>query len=433
MQFFRISKGYRTCSMPDHAHPLLGRYNEESLTVSTDAHLAPRPSPRFAHLGIETAPGQEARHSTPAPHGVDFSHGDVNAFPPPDATIDEVERAYADGGRSAYSTYRGHSDIRASLAPLLAEFTESPVNPDNELILTPGTQAGLFLALSSLVEVGDKVAVVEPDYFANRKIVKYLGGQMVPVGLHYASAGTAAQLDLRQLERAFIDGARIVVFSNPNNPTGILYTHDQINAIASLVDKYNAFAVVDELYSRLIYPPHTVTHLRGTGIPTERVITLLGPSKTESLSGFRLGAAIGSPPVIERMEKLLAIVSLRASGYNQSALNVWFREPTGWLDRRIDEHRRIRDDLVRTFDPSSGFEIRATEGGSYIFPRLPRLRISPERFRHELKATHGITVTPGTEFGPTFVDSIRLNFSQHHAPAIDAARAIVKLAQEYRT
>lgn len=391
---------------------------------------------RFALLGIDNAPGQESSQEAPQAtqrttkiRGVDFSHGDVDAFPPTPGALGAFCDAYGAGGKYAYSEYRGHAVIREPLAAKIAGFTGAPVDAARELIVTPGTQAGLFLALSSLVAPGDKVAIVEPDYFANRKIVAYLGGEAVPVALEYEALGRPAELDLGQLEDAFSDGAKVVLFSNPNNPTGVLYTEEQIRSIVDLAERFDAFVIVDQLYSRLIYPGNTITHLRACGINSDRCITLLGPSKTESLSGFRTGVAVGAPKVIERMEKLLAIVSLRTAGYNQAVLDTWFAEPEHWLTRRIGDHQRIRDGLVEIF-AGAGFLTRPTEGGSYIFPKLPPLRVSPSEFVSTLRYGHGITVTPGTEFSPHHASNIRLNFSQDHDSAIAAAHAIVSFAKE---
>jgi aspartate/methionine/tyrosine aminotransferase len=321
---------------------------------------------RFAALGISGAPGQQATDpetSKAAPKLVDFSHGDVDAFPPAPGAIEAFNEAYELGSERAYSKYRGHGDLLEVVAEKLASFTRAPVDPANNLMITPGTQGGLFLALSALIDPGDKVAIVEPDYFANRKIVAYLQGQILPVALHFEDLAAPAVLDLGRLEDAARAGAKVLVLSNPNNPTGAVYSRDQVDAIVALAVRYGLFVLVDELYSRLIYSGRAFTHLRSSGIYAERCLTLVGPSKTESLSGFRTGVAVGPAPVLSKMEQILAIHSLRTAGYNQAVLNVWFNEPEGWLDERIRQHQVIRDDLVVAFRAADGFRVRPTEGG----------------------------------------------------------------------
>lgn len=384
---------------------------------------------RFGRMNVEHAPGQQQDALPPGLRHVDFSHGDVKAFPPPPAVLEAVAAALNNGGRYAYSPYRGHAFIRELLAPRLSEFTTTPVDPSTEMIITPGTQGGLFLALSALVNTGDKVAIVAPDYFANRKIVEYLEAEPVPVSLDYLTAERGrASLDLDRLQEVFSQGVRLLVLSNPNNPTGVIYTKDDIEAIARLAEKYNAFVIVDELYSRQIFDGIGFTHLRA--YTAQRCLTLLGPSKTESVSGCRVGVAIGPAPVIQRMEQLQGIVSLRASGYMQAALEPWFAEPDGWLDQRVEDHARIRDDMHAVFMDSGYVRTRRTEGGSYLFLHVPAADGQIDKFVERLRSEAAVTVTRGQEFG-NFQDAVRLNFSQDHEAAVDAARRITDMAARF--
>lgn len=190
--------------------------------------------------------------------------------------------------------------------------------------------------------------------------------------------------------------------------------------------------IVDQLYSRLLYMGETYTHLRADPRAPDNLITIMGPSKTESLSGFRLGVAFGTATLIERMERLQAIVSLRAAGYNQAALETWFNEPEGWMDARIAAHQAIRDDLVTLFR-AAGIEVAVPQAGSYLFPKLPPLSVSPEIFVQLLRLQAAVTVTPGSEFAPGTRGSIRLNFSQDHAAAVAAVKRIIEMIERYKT
>lgn len=400
---------------------------------------------KFAKLGTEHAPGQEVRQGDRATGGplkgealpgtpVDFSHGDVNddAFPPAPGALDAFIAGEQRGGSQAYTEYRGALRLREQVARKLSEFTGRPIAPDQELIITPGTQGALFLALGATVNAGDRVAIVRPDYFANRKLVAFLGADVVPVRMDYFGHSDRAGLDLAQLEAAFQSGVRTFLFSNPSNPTGVLYSPAEIASIASLAERYGATVIADQLYARLIYDGRRFTHLCASTIAPERVLTIMGPSKTESLSGYRLGVAFGSAALVERAEKLQAIVSLRAPGYSQAVLDTWFAEPEGWLAERTKQHQAIRDDLVAEFRKVPGLTVRATEGGSYVFPRLPALSLPLHDFVHALRVQANVIVTPGTEFSPDATDSIRLNFSQNHQAAVAAVRRIAQMIERYR-
>lgn len=395
---------------------------------------------KFKLLATDNAPGQEVRQSAGdiatlmrgeilSGRPVDFSHGDVDAFTPTPGSLDAFLNGVGQGGQQAYTEYRGASEIRRTVARRLADFTGAPVDADEGLIITPGTQGALFLAMAATVAANDKVAIVQPDYFANRKLALFFGGEICPVRLDYLS-GDDAGLDLSDLKAAFESGAQVFVFSNPNNPAGAVYSAEEISSIVALADAYDATVIVDQLYSRLRYDNCAYTHLRAESTGASRVITIMGPSKTESLSGYRLGVAFGAPEIIERMEKLQAIVSLRAAGYNQAVLNTWFAEPEGWMDERIRLHQNIRDDLLDVFR-AAGMQVRTPQAGSYLFPQMPELTLAPADLVKLLRHQANVIVTPGSEFGPHCLSSFRLNFSQDHSAAVAAAHRIVEMAEFY--
>lgn len=396
---------------------------------------------KFKALEANNAPGQEARQALGDINAimrgnklegipVDFSHGDVDAFPPTPGAEQAWEDGFAKGAQQAYTEYRGAIEIRYKLAERIAAFTGRPVSADKELIITPGTQGALFLALGATVTAGTKVAVVEPDYFANRKLVQFFGGEIVPIQLLYQGSASENGLNLHQLEAAFKSGTEVFVFSTPNNPTGLVYSSHTIMGIATLAAKHNVTVIVDQLYSRMLYRGEIYSHLRACEIQPKNLITIMGPSKTESLSGFRLGAAFGSSNLIDRMERLQAIVSLRAAGYSQAALSTWFREPQAWLENRINEHEAIRDELLKIFRAAK-LPTASPQAGSYLFPQLPHLSIDLHTFVRLLRHQAGVTVTPGTEFAPACSNSIRLNFSQDYAAAVAAVQRIVKMVEIY--
>jgi aspartate/methionine/tyrosine aminotransferase len=398
---------------------------------------------KFKALEADNAPGQEVRqdedHFKNLIKGenlgglsVDFSHGDIDAFEPIPETEKVWQKGFKKGGNQAYTEYRGDLEIRKSLAKSLGDFTGKPIIADKELILTPGTQGALFLALGATVSVGTKVVVVEPDYFANRKLVKFFNGVVVPIPLHYLNELNENGPDLNSIETAFKNGVKVFVFSTPNNPTGLVYSKKSIETIVTLASKYGVTLIIDQLYSRMLFEGETYTHARACNDAPKNIITIMGPSKTESLSGYRLGVAFGTPVLIDRMERLQAIVSLRTAGYNQYVFNSWFNEPEGWLTNRIQEHQAIRDELLLIFR-TAGFLVASPQAGSYLFPKLPPLTVSLNTFVKLLRHQANVIVTPASEFAPQLNDSIRLNFSQDHSKAVAAAKRIVKMVEIYKS
>ena len=398
---------------------------------------------KFARLGTDNAPGQEGLQKDESlpmigdkleGPAVDFSHGDVNAHTPIPGSLETFVKQYAvEGTYQAYTEYRGKGTIRQYLAEKLAEYSGAPVDPDTEIILTPGTQGALFLAMGSLVSRGDKVAIVEPDYFDNRKLVEFFEGEIVPIQMHWQDVERNSGIDLEQLEEAFKSGVKLFLYSNPNNPTGVVYSPEEVAAIGRLAKQYNVAVLADELYSRQIFDPEQpYAHLRALEEKPDQLITIIGPSKTESLSVFRLGVGYGNAEIITRMEKLQAVVSLRCAGYCQAAFLNWFSEPEGWMEQRIAEHKRIRDDLMEVINRCPGCWARPSEGGSYLFLRLPPLKVDIFQFVKLCRIQANVTVTPGTEFGKQYDNFVRMNFSQDHDKAVSAVERICKMVERYR-
>jgi len=172
---------------------------------------------KFNALKADNAPGQEVRQSPGDLSSimlgekidgifVDFSHGDVDTFAPAPGSEEVWNAGFREGARQAYTEYRGAAKIRMGLAERLGNYTGKSISAENELIITPGTQGALFLALGATVTFGTKVAVVIPDYFANRKLALFFGGEIVPIPLNYKDSHAEKGIDLKQLELAFKNG-----------------------------------------------------------------------------------------------------------------------------------------------------------------------------------------------------------------------------------
>ena len=396
---------------------------------------------KFARLGIDNAPGQEALQKSQvlelrgeklegAP--VDFSHGDVDAHVPTPGSFEVFAAGVEEGAAQAYTPYRGRKAILEHVAEKLSAFSGAAIDPEQNLILTPGTQGALFLAMGANIVPGDKVAIVEPDYFANRKMVEFFGGEMIPVPMHYETAETGSGIDLDALKAAFEAGAKLFLFSNPNNPVGCIYSREEIRSIAAMAKQYGATLLVDELYSRQVYPGTEYTRLCAQKEIPDNLVTIIGPSKTESLSGYRLGVAYGTAEIIDRMEKLQAIMALRCSGYNQAVFQTWFNEPEGWMDARVAAHQEIRDAIMAKLEGVPGVFAKPTQGGSYLFITIPELDVTSHQFIRILRELANVTVTPGTEFGPQFLHQFRINFSQDKEKAVAAIERFLIVLERYR-
>jgi len=363
--------------------------------------------------------------AAPAPPGlIDLTHGDTQAFEPPAAAAADFAAAVAEN-TDAYTAYRGSAGLRSVLAPRIAGLLGRSVDGGRELIVTPGTQGGLFAALSALISPGDVVALPDPEYFMSERIIAYLGATALRLPLTQDSRGL---LHIGADAIAAAAAADLLVLSHPNNPTGGVYSAQTAHALASMVTSSGLLAVVDQLYCRLIFAGAQYLHLSALPGMAERTVTLLGPSKTESMSGYRVGVAVGPAQVVDAMERVVSMASLRTAGYAQQTLRHWMAGDEAWLAERVAAHATIRDSLVARLAAIPGVTVRTPAGSSYVFPDASGAAGPDDHALAVALKARGVLVSPGYQFGAGGRGRFRINFSQDSArlsTALDRIEAVL--------
>ena len=344
---------------------------------------------------------------------LDITYADTHRFPPPDYAIKAFTEAAAGAGMT-YTPYRGDAGVRHEVAANVSRFLGLDLDPDAEVILTPGTQAGLYTALASIVEPGDRVIIPDPDYITSERSARYFDADYVSVPLVW-EPGLSPRLDLEALKNAVHAGAKLLMFSHPNNPTGAVFEPGHVAEIADVVRDSDTLVLVDELYSRLVYDGAPFAHFACEPGMRERTITTLGPSKTESLSGYRLGVAIGPPEIVRRMEDVMGVAALRAPAYAQHVLSHWLVEDEEYVASRIPEYQALRDRTIQALGTIPGVHVRPAGGSAYLFPDVSGLRASDQEVALAMKTRAGLVINPGYQFGARGRGHFRLCFAQEES------------------
>lgn len=361
-----------------------------------------------------------------APDGfLDTTHFDTVRFPPPEWAASAFATAAADG-ENAYSPYRGNQQVLAELARNVSGFLGIELDPARDLIITPGTQAGLFAAIGSLVEKGTRVALFNPEYLFSERILRFYGAEIgsVPIILDDPAGPTP---DLAALEREFAGGTKLLVFSHPNNPTGAVYSAETIAAIARLCLRHDVTVIADELYSRLLHGQQEFNHLVSEPGMRERTITLLGPSKTESLSGYRLGVVVAPGAIIDRMENILSIVALRAPAYAQHLLTHWLRDDVEWLRERQKDFTALRSMTETSLKRLPWLKWTPGEGTAYAWLDVSALELSGFEVASALLTEAAVFVSPGYQFGPGNDGHFRVCYARDESTWQDALDRMVSV------
>jgi aspartate/methionine/tyrosine aminotransferase len=358
-------------------------------------------------------------------HGLlDTTHFDTVRFPPPDWAAPVFAEAAADGAL-AYTPYRGHPEVLAHLARTLGPVLGIPLSPADNLALTPGTQAGLFATLSALVDEGDLVLVADPDYLFNERILAFLGARIRRIRV--VRDGGGLHLDLDDLERASAQRPRLLLFSHPSNPLGAVYSDETMTRVAWLAQDRDFRVVVDSLYCRLVYDGAPFRHLAAMDGMRERCVTLLGPSKTESMSGYRIGVTVGPADVLDAVESVLSATSLRAPAYAQQLLSHWWVDDLDFIAARVVELRRIHDWTIGYLRRVPYLRVQPAQATAYLFPDVSALGLADQQIAARLQREAKVIVSPGYQFGPSGVGHFRICYARDEARWEAALEAMVEV------
>jgi len=342
------------------------------------------------------------------------------AFDTPRRITAAAERAL-EQGRTHYSPLMGEPALREALATRLGALAGADASPDDVLVTHGGT-AGLAAAILGLVSPGDRVVIPDPTYSLYADLVSLAGGVVVPVPL-------AADLhwDLQAL-RAALAGARLFVFCNPVNPTGIVHSRTELEALAGMLEGTGTIVVADEAYADLVFTPEPFVSAIELPALRERTLYCQTFSKSYAMTGWRVGYLWGPGELVGAAARIHGAFNGSVNTAVQDAALVAVAECADDVAemRAAYEHRGrlLRDALADV----PGLRTSAPEGAFYQFPRYD-LDVPSVDVVAFLRG-RGVAVRPGSEFGAGGEGHLRLSYAASEA-AIEtgAARLAAGLAE----
>ncbi|HEY3717139.1 MAG TPA: aminotransferase class I/II-fold pyridoxal phosphate-dependent enzyme [Jatrophihabitantaceae bacterium] len=364
-----------------------------------------------------------------SPDLLDVTHFDNTRFPAPEWAAECLAAAARDGSL-AYTPYRGHPAVLDVLSESVSKLMGVPVDRPN-LLLTPGSQAALFCTMTALIDEGDLVMVADPDYLFVERMLAFAGAQVerIPV----LAGSESSSLDLDAVDRLLPQKPKLLVFSNPNNPTGAVYDAATLQGIADRAVAGPFRVLVDQLYCRLVYPGVEYQHLAAVEGMADRCITVLGPSKTESLTGYRIGVLNGPADVMSAVEQTLTLSALRAPAYAQQLLKRWLVDDVEFVANRIAELDKLRQLTVSALLEVPGLRLMPGQGTAYVFPDVSALGRTDEQIAAALQRQARVVISPGYQFGPRGVGHFRACYARDEGQWSEALALMVDCLRGFST
>jgi arginine:pyruvate transaminase len=365
---------------------------------------------------------QEGVRRREAGHDVIFlTVGDPDQAAPEavvDATIAALHR-----NRTGYSPIIGYPEVRAAVAARVQRRTGRPCSADN-VVLTPGTQGGLFCTLNCLAGPGDEVILPEPIYGPYAGVIGASGARMVNVPLRPEKG---FHPDIDNFARAVTPRTRVVWINSPHNPTGAVFTADEIAGIAELCRERDLWLVSDEVYEDLAFAR---PHVSAWSLPdmAERTIVVSSLSKSHAMAGFRFGWVVGPPALSRHLFDFLLCMYFGGPAFIQDGALAALGGELPEAAALRETYRRRALLLSHMLADAPHCRALRPEGGMFVLFDVRGTGLGAEDFARALLEREDVALLPCDGFGPSAVGHLRIALTAPEPRLEDAGRRIVRFA-----
>ncbi len=329
-------------------------------------------------------------------------------------------------GRTVYSANAGLMTLREEISAYMERRFELTYNPKSQCLVTVGGSEGIDLAIRTLIEPGEEVLIPEPSFVSYKPCAVLAGGVPVPIP---TKAENQFKLMPDELEKAITPKTKILILPFPNNPTGAIMEKAELEAIAEVLRDKNIVVISDEIYAELTYGKKHVSIATIDGM-YERTIILSGFSKAYSMTGWRLGYALGPEEVIAMMTKVHQFAIMCAPTTSQYAAIEAMKhgdEDVAMMHKAYDQRRRLMLEGFREM----GLSCFEPEGAFYVFPSIKETGLTSEQFCEELLRKQKVAVVPGTAFGESGEGYVRCSYAYSIEEIKEALSRIACFVADY--
>jgi aspartate aminotransferase len=329
--------------------------------------------------------------------------------------VKEAGKRAIDENRTYYTPASGIPELKQAVAKKLKEENGLEYTPE-EISINSGAKHSVFNALSVVVDEGDEVVILAPYWVSYTEMVRILGGKPVVVP---TTEETGFKTTVNDLKKAISKRTRALLLNSPNNPTGAVYSRDELFSLAASVEDEDIVIISDEIYEKIIYDDNRHVSIASFSDKIkEKTVLVNGVSKAFSMTGWRIGYAAGPKQIIDAVNRLQGHTTGNPTSISQWASLAALSVDTDFMHEWVSEFRKRRDYIVEELNSIEGVCCTTPHGAFYVFPNISGLlsrsirgvTISNSIDLANYLLEHGrISVVPGKAFG---ADSyIRISFA----------------------
>jgi aminotransferase len=326
-------------------------------------------------------------------------HGAINLaqgmpdFPAPQEVKDAACRAIQ-ADINQYATTWGARPLREAVAEHAGWHLGLTVDPETQITVTCGSTEAMLVTLLSIINPGDEVILSQPFYenYWPDCVLTGATPRFVPVRPPHWS------FDPEELAASFNERTKAIVLCNPNNPTGTVFSRDELETIAGLCRKWDVIAITDEIYEHILYDGRRHVALATLDGMRDRSVTISGMSKTYAVTGWRVGTIIASPALTHAFRQVHDFVSIGAAAPLQEAGAIAYRLPRSYYTKLATDYQARRDRLCNAL-LEIGFDLDMPQGAYYVMTDISAFGATDDvEFAMHLVREIGVATVPGSSF-----------------------------------
>jgi len=348
-------------------------------------------------------------------------------FDPPKELITALEKAAKDGPHQ-YSLSAGADNFKEAIAKKQSLNLGITINPKTEILVTCGSTEAMISVMLTVFNPGDKVIIFSP-YYTNYLADSILA-QAEPIFVELKTQKFI--FDEVELENAFKQNPKALILCNPSNPSGKVFTREELLTIGKLAQKYDAFVITDEVYEHIVYKPFKQTYFASLPGMFERTISCSSLSKTYSITGWRLGYVIAPQNIIENVRKIHDSLTVAAASPLQEAAITGLSFKEDYYEKLIEIYSEKRNFFLKGLD-EIGLKHTEPQGTYFVLVDISEFGYGSDvDFCEFLAKEYGVAAVPGSSFFNEDVNKwIRLHFAKNKQTLEEALRRLRRLKDDY--
>ncbi len=309
-----------------------------------------------------------------------------------DAAIEAINNDF-----TKYTAVDGIPELKKAIAEKLKRDNNLEYAP-NQIIVNNGAKHSLFNLFSATIDKGDEVIIPAPYWVTYPELVKYCGGDVVEIETHDVSS---FKITPEQLKNALTPKTKMLILTTPSNPTGSVYSRDELIELGKVLEGTDVIVASDEMYEKLIYDGEFTSTASISEDMFKRTVTINGLSKSVAMTGWRFGyMAAYDADLIKATKKLQSQSTSNINSITQKAAIIGLN---GSADADIEMMRKEfmarRDEAVKLFNEIDGLSVLKPDGAFYLFVNIQKVSNDSLKFAKDLLAKKEVAVVPGVGFG----------------------------------